>query len=128
MNTQTLENLGFTKGEIKVYLALLELGPSTTTPIIDKSKISSSKVYEILERLKNKGMVSFIKKEKKNIFEAASPERIKDYIFEKKEKLKQQEKEFESFLPELLLKETLSKTKQEAAIFKGVKGLNAAFE
>ena len=58
MDTKILENIGFTKGEIRVYLAMLDLGNTTTGPIILKSKVARSKVYEILERLKEKGLIS----------------------------------------------------------------------
>ena len=37
MDTKILEDLGFTNAEIKVYLALLELGSATAGPIIEKS-------------------------------------------------------------------------------------------
>lgn len=55
MALEVLEELGLTKSEIKVYLALLELGQSTTGPVVDKAEIASSKIYEILEKLVNKG-------------------------------------------------------------------------
>ena len=34
MNTQVLEDLGLTNGEIKVYLALIGLGEKTSGPIV----------------------------------------------------------------------------------------------
>ena len=67
MDTSTLREAGLTEGEIKVYLALLELGSSTTGPIVDKSGISRSIIYQILEKLMEKGLVSFITKEKTSI-------------------------------------------------------------
>ena len=48
VKTELLEEIGLTKSEIKVYLALLELGSATSGPIVDKSGASSSKIYEIL--------------------------------------------------------------------------------
>ncbi len=128
VNSELLEEIGLTKSEIKVYLALLELGSSTTGPIVDKSGASSSKIYEILDRLMQKGLVSYIIKAGTKYFEAADPKRILDYLKEKETKLKQQEKAIESLLPELELKRTLSKYKSEAKIFKGVKGGETAFK
>jgi len=57
MKLETLETIGLTKGEIKVYEALLELGESTKTPIANTSGISPGKVYDVLERLMKKGLV-----------------------------------------------------------------------
>ena len=51
METKALREAGLTKGEIKVYLALIELGSTTTGPLIEKSKVSRSIVNEILKKL-----------------------------------------------------------------------------
>ena len=85
MNKEIFKQIGFTDGETKVYLALLKLGSTTAGPLTHKSRVSRSKVYEILERLMEKGLVSFIIKEKTKYFQAAEPSKIQDYL-EKKEK------------------------------------------
>jgi len=128
MDIKLLEDIGLTKGEISVYLALLELGSSTVTPIVDKSKVSSSKVYLILNRLINKGLASFVIKENTKYFEAASPSRILDYVKEKKESIEQQEKELKEIIPELELRQKLQELKSEAHVFKGNKGFKTAFK
>ncbi len=127
MNKELLEEIGLTKSEINVYLALLELGSSTTGKIVEKSKASSSKIYEILDKLMEKGLVSYIIESGVKHFEAAPPERIMDYIEEKEEKVSKQKQELKKLIPELELKRTLSKYKTEATIFKGVKGGETAF-
>ncbi|TKJ17792.1 hypothetical protein CEE44_04660 [Candidatus Woesearchaeota archaeon B3_Woes] len=127
MNKELLEEIGLTKSEINVYLALLELGSSSTGKIVDKSGASSSKIYEILDKLMQKGLVSFIIKSGVKYFEAAPPERIMDYMMEKEEKFNQQKKEINKIIPELKLKQKLSKYKSEATIFKGLKGGETAF-
>jgi sugar-specific transcriptional regulator TrmB len=70
MESIELTKLGLTEGEAKVYLALLKLGSSTVGPIVKKSKVAYSNIYEVLERLISKGLVSFIKKEKTKYFQA----------------------------------------------------------
>jgi HTH-type transcriptional regulator, sugar sensing transcriptional regulator len=128
IKTELLEEIGLTKSEIKVYLALLELGSSTTGPIVDKSKATSSKIYEILDRLMQKGLVSYVIKSGTKYFEAADPSRILDYLKEKKDKLKQQEENLKQLIPELELKKKLSKEKSETLVFKGIKGAETAFQ
>lgn len=128
MNVELLEAIGLTKSEINVYLALLELGSSSTGKIVDKSKASSSKIYEILNRLMQKGLVSFIIKSGVKYFEAAPPDRIMDYIKEKEARIKQQKEEAQKLIPELELKRKLSKYKSEATIFKGLKGAKTAYD
>ncbi len=127
MRTEILGEIGLTKSEINVYISLLELGSSSTGKIVDKSGASSSKIYEILDRLMHKGLVSYIIKANVKYFEAAPPKRIMDYMKEKEEKFKKQVKELNSMIPELELKRKLSKYKSEATIFKSAEGIRTAF-
>ena len=128
MEAQLLEEIGLTKGEIAAYFALLELGSSTVGPIINKAKVSSSKVYNILKRLVDKGLVSYAIRENRKYFEAATPTRILDYLKEKEQKIQSQAKEVESILPRLLLKQELAEHKQEVNIYEGFKGVKTAHE
>ena len=127
MDENLLEQIGLTKSEIKVYLALLELGSSSTGKIIDKSKASSSKIYEILDRLIDKGLVSFIVKSGVKYFEPAQPERLMDYMNEKELEINKQKQDLKKIIPELELKRTLSKYKSEATIYRGFKGIQTGF-
>lgn len=126
MNLEMLEKIGLTKSETKVYLALLEMGSSTTGPIVDKSKVSSSKIYEILEKLMRKGLASYVIKGNVKYFEAASPERIIDYINEKEDEFKKQRKEIENIIPKLMFKK-LPSLEQGATIYKDIRGLKSAY-
>lgn len=128
MNLEILESIGLTKTEIKIYLALLELGSSTTGPIVEKSKASSSKIYENMEKLMQKGLASFVIESGVKYFEAAPPSRILDYMKEKEESLLKQQKEIAKIIPELELKKKYSKRKTQATIFRGLKGVITAYE
>jgi HTH-type transcriptional regulator, sugar sensing transcriptional regulator len=128
MDTKILEEIGFTKGEIKVYLALLELGNTTTGPIIIKSKVSRSKVYEILIRLEEKGLVTESIKEDTRYFQTTSPKRIKDYIKSKELALKERGKEFDALLPSLMDKQAQISNKQEVKIFMGYEGQKSFYK
>ena len=116
MDTQILEDLGFTNAEIKIYLALLELGTSTAGPIIEKSGLQSSVVHATLNKLVNKGFVSFVKEGQRNHYSAANPNHISNYIDDKK-------REFEELLPFLLSKQERAKEKSEVTTFRGIKGI-----
>jgi len=127
VDTKALQNIGLTDGEIRAYLALIELGPSTTGPITDKSNVSSSKIYHILEKLIQKGLVSFVVKEKTRYYQSAEPSRLLDYIEQKKQQLDQDKKEISKILPKLKLMQNMA-PKTEIAMFSGFKGLQTAFE
>lgn len=127
MDTSILKEAGLTDGEIKVYLALLELGSSTTGPIIDKSRIARSIIYQILEKLMQKGLVSVITKEKTKYFQAAEPNKILEYIDEREKQLEENKKRIEKLLPELLLKQKMA-PKSETNMYFGYKGIRTAHE
>jgi len=124
MNQKLLEDIGLTKGEITIYLTLLKLGETTTGKIIDEAQISSGKIYEILDKLIKKDLVSFIIKEKTKYFSAANPNRILDFLHEKEKDLKNKESEIQKQIPILL---GLQKSKKnETHLYKGFKGIQTA--
>lgn len=126
MNTDILEKIGLTTGEAKVYLALLELGTTTTGPIVKKSGVSASKVYEILNKLTEKGLVSHIIQAKTKYFRPADPERIVDYLDEKEKEIVSKKEEMKKLIPQL--KAGLAgKEKREAEVIEGRKGIENIF-
>ena len=122
-----LKKIGLTSGEIKVYLALLELGASSTGNITKKSGISGSKVYEVLDRLANKGLVNFTQKNGVKFFESASPERILEYLEERKQDIDKEKQEIHKILPELILKQQHA-PKSEVKVYTGWEGMKTVNE
>lgn len=128
METRVLEDIGLTKGETKVYLALLDLGQSTTGDIVKKSGVSTSKVYKILDKLIEKGLASYILKRKVKHFKVADPSKILDYLEEKERTLESRKKEITELLPALKIKQKLAAIEQEAEIYEGMEGLRTVFD
>lgn len=119
--------MGLTEGEAKVYIALSKLGSSTVGPIVKESKVAYSNIYDILNRLIEKGIVSFIIKQKTKYFTASSPSNLVDYLDKKENEIKKEKLALQKILPDLeRLQE--SKENQEAEIFIGTKGLKTAYE
>ena len=116
MDTKILEDIGFSNAEIKVYLALLELGTTSAGPLLEKSCLQNSVVHFILNKLVERGFVSFVKEGKRNQYQAVNPRHIIDVLNEKKER-------FEAIIPELLLKQNLAKAKPEIVTFRGIRGI-----
>lgn len=122
-----LKEIGLTQNEIKVYLALLDLGECKTGEILKKSNLNSGRIYEILDSLQKKGLVSFVVKSGVKLFSPADPKRVKDYLKEKKEAIEKQERDYEKILPELLGKISMSKTPSKIEVFTGFKGMKTAW-
>lgn len=128
MDTETLEKIGLTNSEAKVYLALLELGSTSKGALVKKSGIASSKIYEIMDKLIEKGLASEILKNNVKYFKAAPPNRIKDFLEEKKKEIEQEEKSFDKILPFLESKHLFLREDTDAEIFKGWRGLETVFQ
>jgi HTH-type transcriptional regulator, sugar sensing transcriptional regulator len=128
MDRELLRSIGLTDSEIKVYMALLELGSSSKGPIVDRSSVASSKIYELLEKLQHKGLVSSVVRSGVKYFEAASPTRLLDYMQEKERSLKEKKLELKSLIPELELKRSMAGIGSETQVFKGMKGAATSFD
>lgn len=128
MNTEPLTKIGLTYGEIKVYLALIRLGETTSGPLVDESGVSVSKVYTILERLAKKGLVSHIVKQKTKYFKAADPQRLLAYVREKEDELRRDEDDIKKLIPELELQFGNAVTVETAQVFDGLRGIQTARE
>ena len=109
-------------------MALLKLGPSTVGPISSKSRVSYSKIYDVLDRLAGKGIVTLTKKEKTNYYQAISPSRILDIVKKQEEELEERKENLKKILPSLINLEKSRRKNEEAEIFKGLKGMESAYE
>ncbi len=114
MIKEILKNLGMTPNEVEVYLTLLESGELSVNEIGSKSGLHRQVCYDALDRLLEKGFVSFVVKNNKKYFKPLPPEKIFDYLDEKK-------REISSILPKL---NVLYKAEKEATEVEVVKGKN----
>jgi sugar-specific transcriptional regulator TrmB len=127
MINETLKNLGLTDYESKVYLALLGIGEGTSGDIIKKADIHTGKIYEILESLKNKGLISEIKKNKIRTYSATEPKRVLDYLKKKKQDVEQTEKQVLEIMPLLIEKvRHASKKPLKFEVYTGFEGFKTA--
>lgn len=127
MIKEILEEIGLNQSEIKVYLALLDLGESKAGEILKKSGLNSGRIYEVFDSLQKKGFISYIIKSGVKYFSPADPQKIKDYISEKKNQINKEEEDFNSLLPELLGRIKARKEETKIEVFLGLKGIGAAY-
>jgi len=124
---ESLQSLGLTNSEIKVYLALLELGISSKGKILEKAKIAPSKIYIVLNKLIDKGLVSLIIKNNIRHYQAAPVSRISDYLNLKKEEFEKQEQNIKDLMPKLENLQKSIRNKTTAEIFYGWKGMETVY-
>lgn len=128
MYEKLLEEVGLTKGETRVYLALLKLGENTVSPIAKEGNVSLSKIYEILDNLIKKGLVSSITKNNTKYFNASDPERIIEYLEHKKQAIVKSEKEITKILPQLKSQKELIDRSNIASLYEGFNGIKTFYE
>ncbi len=128
MDVQLFKDIGLTPGEIKVYFTLLEKGSMATGEISKHSGVHTSKVYPILDRLIQKGIVSYVTKENVRYYQASDPQHFLQYVHEKKLNLEEQEERLQKVLPELMQRQKMFGKRQEALIYEGMKGMTTIFK
>lgn len=126
----SIEDLGLSQKEARVYLANLMLGPATVQKIADQSGIKRVTTYVILESLNNLGLVSHSTKGKKTYFVAEEPSQLKRLLQKKEQEIKEQTKNFESVLPELKHLMSLPSESPTVRFYdtaEGIRGMMAGF-
>ncbi len=118
---EVLEEFGLSAAEAKVYVALLETGSTLAGPVIKKTGLHRGTTYQILQRLKEKGLVSSVIKGKKQYFEPVDPSRLLDILKEREEKLQE-------ILPALKAKLDAAKEKQDVTVYYGTKGIRSMMD
>lgn len=122
MDTEVLGQIGMSKAEIKVYLALLGLGSVSSGKIVEETDLRKSTVYESIKRLQGKGLCSYVIKNGMKHFEAARPERVVDFIHEQKRKLDETEAKAEQLILELKKMHEFVKPHAQAHVLEGIEG------
>lgn len=121
MDEQQLIQFGLTLNESKVYLALIDLGPSLAGLISRKTGLHRRNVYDTTERLIKKGLVGYILQNNRRLFQASSPQRFLDII-------KEREENISPIVTTLMQKYSKTKESEETNFFKGRDGLKGVLE
>jgi sugar-specific transcriptional regulator TrmB len=128
MEISDLIKLGFNKNEAKVYLALIRLGKADAREIINSTKFHRNIVYDNLDKLIEKGLVTFIIEKSKKNFSIAKPNSLSQYFKEEEESISEKKKLAESIEKEIESLTNKVIEKQDATIFRGVKAVKSFYE
>ncbi|MDO8556079.1 MAG: helix-turn-helix domain-containing protein [Nanoarchaeota archaeon] len=119
-----LKELGLSEGTIKIYEALLQLGPSSLTKIQQKTGMERRNIYDILNKLIEQGLTSYTNEQKKRIYQITNPKTIQEKIQEKRNKLQALEQE----LPSIFSAYNDKKQPVTATIYRGIEGIKNLLE
>ncbi len=128
MYIELLRKVGLSEGEIKAYEALLQLGPASANQIHEKVGIERRNVYDILNKLIERGLVTYIDENKKRTFSLAHPRKILGYIEEKIAHLEDIKKEVEKDIAAVIKTFEASKPSLSAEVYRGMEGIKAVWE
>lgn len=117
-----LEEFGITKTEEKVYLVLLRIGEASAADIIKKTQLHRTTVYDVLERLIEKGLTSSIVKNKLKYYSPTNPSKFLDIATEEKAKAEEKQKLAKKIIEKIKTMEEIKTQKTTAQIFVGLKG------
>src|SRR3989344_6106685 len=120
-----LQNLGLSEKEARVYLAALELGPTTAEKLSAQAKVNRSTTYVQLEALMKAGLMSTYEEGKKTYFAPESPERLRRLLAKQKDAISTKERDLSSLLPELLRQYEGAGERPVVRFFPGKEGITA---
>jgi sugar-specific transcriptional regulator TrmB len=115
-----LTEIGFSGNESKVYLAALELGPSSIWEIAKHSTVKRPTCYVILEDLAYKGLASSSNDGKRVVYAVVSPKQLAQYQQRKFEK-------FNASIGQLLAIADQYKEKPKITTYEGFEGIRQVF-
>lgn len=115
INKEVLKQIGLSDGEAETYLIVLKLNEALASDVAKRSRISRPHIYDNLNKLVKKSLVTYVIKNNKKYFKVVEPIKLLDYLKEKEENLK-------TIMPDLqeLYKPLEMKTKIE--VYEGAEG------
>lgn len=115
MHLETLQELGLSPNEAKIYEGLLELGQASVPQIALHIGVHKRNIYDIIPKLLKKGLIYQKAESKESKYAPVSPNKLTDLIWEKESKLK-------NILPDLNRQFKKTSTNEAVYIYKGVEG------
>ena len=116
-----LQNLGLEEKEVKIYLALLELGRGTVQEVAQKSGVKRTNIYNFIGPLKTKRIVSEIIDKDRVILIPESPDVLVRRAEDNLNNIK-------NVLPEILSIYNTPASKPKVHFYEGIDGMKRAYE
>lgn len=117
---KALEQLGLSGAEATIYEAVLKLGTCTVKDITKTCGFHRTNIYDVLEQLKEKGLITSYQEGKAMQYQATNPQALYDFLNEKKQAL-------DTIFPTLLNLQARSKDDVHVEVFKGAEGMKTAW-
>lgn len=113
---EALMELGLTKTETSVYLALLQLGPCTLAQITKQAALHRANAHAALESLGEKGLAALSIKNEKKLYRSSDPVLLRTMVEEKLSLVNK-------LLPQLAIEQSLHQQQTEVMLYEGADAL-----
>lgn len=127
-----MEDIGLSPKEHKVYLELLKIGTGKAGVLAKKTELNRTSVYDILESLGRKGIISSYRKGSQTYFSATDPHRLLSYLEQEKADkvadIEANKVRLEALLPQFISLQDISPNRPKVQFFEGEKGILEAYE
>ncbi len=124
LTTDQIAQTGLPEKEMKVYLALLELGEASVQALARKSGVARATTYLVLDALLAKKLITQKKQGKRVVYIPEPPRRLLDQVLAEAERVDEQRNALEAILPDL---QALLKSDDNGAsvrYYPGIEGLH----
>src|SRR3989338_8812183 len=123
-----LEKLGLDSKETSIYISLLSLGPSPIRKIAEHAGINRGTTHDTLRELREKGLVSYYHKEKRQHFVAEEPKALANLLLRRKQDIEKTEAAIKEIIPELSSLSRAAGNSPTVKYYKGYAGLRTILE
>ncbi len=125
---QTLKELGFNETECKVYVALLQMGRTTSSVLAQRTKMNRSTVRYTLEKFHQRGLTLMMRQNNTTHFWVESPVKLFQLVESEKKLLEKKKRQLEKAMPCFTKLLTPHKVFPRVSFFEGIEGVKRVLD
>jgi len=119
--------LGFSAGEGRVYEAIMNSDNATLQHVHEQTGIERRNVYDIINKLISKGLVSYFTENNHKVYRLTSPKNILSFLEEEEKGIGEKKAILSAELPSLMKMHEAAKPKFDVKIYRGKQGIKSLF-
>jgi len=128
MVKDSLREFGLSEKEIKVYLALIELGQKRASAIAQRAGTNRSTTYIVLDELMKRGLVGVAEKNGVKLYNSAPPEQLVAYLKDMAKKYERFAHIAKKIAPQLKTTQKVVIAEPKVQLYEGVEGIRTVYE
>ena len=119
--------LGFSSGEGRVYEAIMNSDSATLQHVHEQTGIERRNVYDIINKLISKGLVSYFMENGHKVYRLTSPKNILSYLDDEEKSIGEKRAILSAELPKLMKLHEAAKPQFDVRIYRGKEGIKSLF-